>query len=93
MKSITIQFFADPCHGWAKVKRSHPVFRKVAHEISHSSYQKGEWVFLEEDSDFGTFYLQLQLEGYDVKIVENVSMVRMSRIRSYDNYCASTTLS
>lgn len=85
MKHISMNFYADPGHGWAKVKRSHPVFRRVADKITRSSYQRGEWVFLEEDYDLSIFIQALREAGYEVKFVEHYSRFT-SRIRNYDNY-------
>ena len=86
MKKITLHFYNDLGHGWCKIKRSHPVFKDVAHRISPYSYQRGEYVYLEEDCDFAIFFDHLQaVGGWKYTFREHYANKR-SRIRSYDNY-------
>ena len=58
-KSKTIQFYADPGHGWAKVKKSELEKLGIAQLISACSYERGEYAYLEEDCDLSRF-----LEAY-----------------------------
>jgi len=48
-------FYSDPSHGWLKVKRQELVELGIETEISGYSYQKGDAVYLEEDSDAPKF--------------------------------------
>lgn len=52
---LKITFFSDGGHGWAAVKRSLLVELGILNDISTFSYQKGQTVYLEEDSDFTKF--------------------------------------
>ena len=52
----TFKHFTDPGHGWYKVSRE--ILRKMdlLDKISSFSYQKGDWVYLEEDCDATIFF-------------------------------------
>lgn len=62
MKKLKVTEFSDSQHGWLAVKRSLINELGLANEISHFSYQKGETVYLEEDSDATKF-----LKAYAIK--------------------------
>lgn len=47
----TYTFYTDPGHGWLCVPRSDLEILGLSEEISHCSYQEGDLVYLEEDSD------------------------------------------
>lgn len=46
----------DPGHGWYQVDRSELVSAGVADKISDYSYQNGDRIYLEEDSDARLFF-------------------------------------
>ncbi len=48
-------FYNDPSHGWLKVQRKELVELGIETQISGYSYQKGDAVYLEEDSDAPKF--------------------------------------
>lgn len=48
-------FYSDPSHGWMKVKRQELADLGIESQISVYSYQKGDAVYLEEDSDAPKF--------------------------------------
>lgn len=48
-------FYSDPSHGWLKVQRKELVELGIESQISGYSYQKGDAVYLEEDSDASQF--------------------------------------
>ncbi|GAI27681.1 unnamed protein product, partial [marine sediment metagenome] len=48
-------FYSDPSHGWLKVQRKELAELGIENEISVYSYQKGDAVYLEEDSDAPKF--------------------------------------
>jgi hypothetical protein len=48
-------FFSDPGHGWLEVERQELKDLKIEDKISSYSYQQGQFVYLEEDHDIGTF--------------------------------------
>lgn len=85
----TIQFYADPGHGWAKVKKSELVKLGIADKITTYSYQRGEYAYLEEDGDLTTYVNALRAAGYQdsgIKFKGTTCANRRSRIRGYDYY-------
>jgi len=52
---LTLNFYADPGHGWCAVKRDLLTKLNIADKISHYSYARGNTVYLEEDCDLSTF--------------------------------------
>jgi len=75
--------FEDPGHGWLKVKRLELEKLGIGGEVSGCSYQKGDWVYLEEDCDQTLFEQKagISREDIEVKWTNN-----QSRIRSYESY-------
>lgn len=53
-------FFSDPGHGWLQVTRADLKELDIEDKISSCSYQKGEYVYLEEDCDAGVFFQALK---------------------------------
>lgn len=49
-KSKTLIHFTDPGHGWVRVRRDDRIFQTIANEVTSFSYQRGNYVYLEEDS-------------------------------------------
>ena len=80
-------FFEDPGHGWAKVRRSLLTTLGIAPLVSSCSYQRGDFVYLEEDGDLGLLFAALKARGVSVKLRRQVAN-RNSRIRSYPCYSA-----
>ncbi|MBA3756186.1 MAG: hypothetical protein H0X02_08190 [Nitrosomonas sp.] len=79
---MKVQFYADPGHGWAKVKRQLLKEIGIEDKISSYSYQKGDHVFLEEDCDQSLFWQTMKAQGREVEYVPHHSN-NYSRIRSY----------
>lgn len=74
MKKIKVTYFQDSGHGWIAVKRSLLKEIGALSHISSFSYQKGETVYLEEDSDANKFFkLYFASKGMDY-----ISSVQMS---------------
>lgn len=84
-KTFTIIVYSDPGHGWGKVKRSVLHNLGIANNISAYSYQRGEYVYLEEDCDLSALCMALNQRNTRIKFVEK-STNRDSRIRSYERY-------
>ena len=60
----------------------------IRDRISSFSYQKGDWVYLEEDCDATIFfdrYKELFGEQYQIKITQNIAN-NMSSIRYYHHF-------
>ena len=87
-KTKTIQFYADPGHGWAKVKKSELATLGIAHQISPYSYERGDYAYLEEDCDLSLYIDALRARGCAYKFVGTTCANRSSRIRSYSRYSA-----
>lgn len=84
-KTFTIIVYSDPGHAWGKVKRIVLHNLGIADNISSYSYQRGEYVYLEEDCDLSTLCMALNERNTRIKFVEK-STNRDSRIRSYERY-------
>ena len=87
-KTKTIQFYADPGHGWAKVKKSELASLGIAHQISPYSYERGDYAYLEEDCDLSLYIDALRARGCAYKFVGTTCANRSSRIRGYSRYSA-----
>lgn len=85
MKTKFYDFYADPGHGWLKVKRSELVALNILNEISGYSYQNGDCVFLEEDCDVSIFIRAMKNQEVTVKIREHYTN-RESKIRNYESF-------
>ena len=87
MKKVKkLMMFEDPGHGWCRVRRAEKLFQKVAKEITSYSYQRGDYVYLEEDYDLGLYYKACVEAGYEIQWVHNIARERSSKIRSYQHY-------
>ena len=77
--------YEDPGHGWVKVSLF--LLRKlnIADKITSYSYQRGDYVYLEEDCDFSTFYDAMSRADKAIKI-ESRHTDKQSKIRSYEPY-------
>ena len=85
MKTKLITVYADPGHAWAKVSKKELTKLGIAGEISGCSYEKGEYVFLEEDCDLEKYILALRAKGIAYRFKENHTN-RQSKIRNYYRY-------
>lgn len=81
----TILAFSDPSHAWAKVKRKELEKLDILHKISMFSYQKGDYVYLEEDCDLTHYINKLKENNVEYKFKSSHTN-RQSRIRTYDNF-------
>jgi len=79
-------YYQDSSHGWVKVKKSILEELGISHEISKFSYMKGEYAYLEEDSDSRTFILAYEkINGKRPTFNESHSN-KSSKICSYEDY-------
>jgi hypothetical protein len=76
-------YFTDPGHGWLKVPRSLLKDLGIEAKITNFSYQRGDYVYLEEDLDYATFF-----KAYGMKEEQVIQRHtnRRSKIRSYRPY-------
>ena len=84
-RTVTLRHFADPGHGWVRIRRSRLVRLGIADKISPYSYQRGPSVFVEEDGDLSTLVEALKARGAAVKF-RSTHTNRQSKIRGYESY-------
>lgn len=84
-KTITLQSFSDPGHGWVRFPKLRLIKLGIADKISVYSYQNGANAFLEEDCDLTVLVNALRNRGYEIKF-KGGSSNRQSKIRSYDRF-------
>jgi len=83
-------FYIDPRHGWIKVKKEELKELGVENKITDYSYERGEFVYLEEDRDASIFIDAL--EGKSGENFEENKHLRQhivdkdSKIRGYSPY-------
>ena len=87
-------FYSDPSHGWLKVKRQELVELGIETQISGYSYQKGDAVYLEEDSDAPKFMDAWEAK-HQIKLMNSQinyhTADRASRIRTYQPFTPQPT--
>jgi hypothetical protein len=84
----TFDYIQDAGHGWIKV----PVFLleslHIADKVSHFSYYRAGYGYLEEDSDAALFFNAYHAKfGADPKLRDRIS--DRSRVRNYAQYNAA----
>jgi hypothetical protein len=85
MKTFTVIIYSDPGHAWAKCKREVLSNLGIANKVSAYSYQRGDYVYLEEDCDYPLLVDALRQRNTRIKCVER-SANNSSRIRNYERY-------
>ncbi len=85
---MKFDFFEDPSHGWLKVpiKLLHEL--EIENQISTYSYMKGDYAYLEEDSDAPKFLIaasKYKKRNLEISIKSHHTN-RQSKIRNYDSY-------
>lgn len=88
MKVLKFDFYSDPGHGWLRVKRHLVMDLGIGQRITRFSFERGQWVYLEEDCDAGVFLEALRARpgDYAFSVREHCSRQRESKIRSYARY-------
>ena len=86
MKTLTLNYYQDPGHGWVKVKLSLLQKLGIAEQISTYSYMRKDNVYLEEDCDLGRLYNALDNAGITLKLREFIAREKKSKIRSYNSF-------
>lgn len=84
-KTMTLQYYTDPGHGWAKVNRQVLINLGIAEDISAYSYMRGDFVYLEEDCDLDRLYQAADQASITIKLREHWTN-KTSKIRSYRSY-------
>lgn len=79
---MKIIVYCDPGHGWGKVSKKKLVKLGILGQISRYSYQRGNWMYLEEDCDLTLFCEAMDKAGESVEFVFNHAN-KQSKIRGY----------
>jgi hypothetical protein len=82
----TFPLIQDPGHAWARVPRKVLISSGCAGSISNHSMERGNNVYLEQDSDLQTFIEARNSKGLVTKFAEYTNKSRESRIRRYDSF-------
>lgn len=82
---MKITHYCDPGHGWFKVSRAALKRMGLLEKISGYSYQRGDYVYLEEDCDAATYLSALDSLGVSYEIV-TAHTDKSSRIRGYESF-------
>lgn len=77
-------FYTDAGHGWLRVEREIVIDLGIAGAISHFSYEKGKYLYLEEDRDAIAFMNAYSAAHGRPEIVEHYTA--RSGIRGYKNF-------
>ena len=84
-RNVGLDFYEDPAHGWLKVKKDELVELGIADKISGYSFQKGDWAYLEEDSDATLYMDTIKAKGIQVDIRPHITD-NSSGIRRFEGY-------
>jgi hypothetical protein len=85
MSKLSLNFYCDPGHGWAKVSIKTLVKLGIADKISRYSYQRGLYAYLEEDCDLNMLFAAADKAGIKITLKEYHTN-KQSKIRSYCSY-------
>lgn len=84
--TITIPFYSDPGHGWAKVHKDFLAELGIENQITPYSYERGSFAYLEEDCDVSTLFKAAAAKGIGIKWKEMPPANNESSIRRLDRY-------
>ena len=91
MKTLDLNFYTDPAHGWLEVKRSHLIALGIENQISRFSYEQGARVYLEEDNDLSRFMEAAAVAGWTIKTADfhndDASFIRL--LKGYQSTAAA----
>ena len=85
MRKITLNYYQDPGHGWVKVPIALLKQLGIEQDISHYSYMRDKYAYLEEDCDLTRLLKALDYNGILWRLREYNSN-KQSKIRSYESY-------
>lgn len=85
MKSMTLDFYQDPGHGWVKIHLDKLKQLGIEKDISYFSYTRKQYAYLEEDCDLSKLIKACEDRGIVLKFREHNSD-RDSKIRNYQSY-------
>ena len=77
--------YSDGGHGWVRVPRKLLIKIGIESKITPYSYQRGEWVYLEEDADVTLFWRTMHELG-DKPEFRHHTTDKLSKIRGYESF-------
>ena len=84
----TFDYIQDAGHGWVKVPVYLLTALNIADKVSHYSYYRAGFGYLEEDCDLALFFDAFHARyGHDPKLRDRIS--DRSRVRNYAQYNAA----
>lgn len=88
MFTKVFHYYTDPSHGWVRIERAMLKALHIERKITNFSYQKDDYVYVEEDNDLTTLAESLEKVGVEMKLVSHHTDTS-SRIRNYDPYVSA----
>lgn len=85
MTKLSLNFYQDPGHGWAKINKKWLALLQIEDKITHYSYMRKDYAYLEEDGDLSTLFEAADKAGIKITLKE-FSTDKQSKIRSYCSY-------
>lgn len=85
MKTMTLNYYQDPGHGWVKVGLKTLTALGIHDKITRYSYVRKEHAYLEEDCDLELFFKTCDAKGIKI-ILRDHHTNKQSKIRSYQHY-------
>lgn len=85
IKKITIIRYADPGHSWYKVPHKLLEQLGITNLITHYSYKRGDFAYLEEDCDATTLIQALNANRITYRF-KSFHSNKQSKIRSYTSF-------
>jgi hypothetical protein len=88
-RSLTLNYYQDPGHGWVRVSVGLLHGLKIAEDISAYSYRRNDYAYLEEDCDLSRLLTAAQAAGIEIKL-KQFHTNKQSKIRGYRSYRTET---
>jgi hypothetical protein len=85
MNKLSLNYYQDGGHGWVKISIDKLKQLGIADKISHYSYMRKNYAYLEEDCDLGRLYAAADKAGIEIRLKEYHTN-KQSKIRSYCSY-------
>lgn len=85
MKTMTLNYYQDPGHGWVKIGLDKLKALGIDKDISYFSYTRKQYAYLEEDCDLNKLYQACDKQGIVIKLREHIAD-KSSKIRNYQSY-------
>ena len=84
---MKLNYYQDPGHGWIKTPKALLERLGIAGDISHYSYMRGDYAYLEEDCDAERLFQAAGAHGLVIRL-NHMHSNKQSKIRNYESYQA-----